>query len=81
MTVFNFFAYTEKWVRKSAAMLQTEMEKVDTERRKRKYDQSIVMTYDDEEMEWLYLLNNTCRNQHFGTKTIGEVLHTIFEIL
>lgn len=80
MTVYNFFTYTEKWVRKSSIELNKELNKVDSELMKKSSDQNAVMTYDDEEMEWLYLLNNTCRNQHFGARTIGEVLHTIFEV-
>ena len=80
MTVYNFFTYTEKWARKSSIELNREINKVDSEIMKKSSDQNAVMTYDHEEMEWLYLLYNTCRNQHFGARTIGEVLHTIFEV-
>lgn len=80
MTVYDFFSYTAKWVRENGSTLQKEIEKIRDEKAKMRNKQDAVMTYSDEEMDWLNLLNNTCYNQHFGTRTIGEVLHKTFEL-
>ena len=77
--VNDFLSFTNKWVRKTPTYLQKEIERIANEERRAR-NITITMTYGEDETAWLGLIFAICNCQHFGSQTIGDILHSTLEI-